>query len=125
MKVKANELQDAPLAWAVAKALQLKIDDTDTNLMFYEGEPFMPDTYWQQGGPIVEQNKIDVMWCGDRWCAYTMTTDGQSQLITEGDTPLLAAMRGFVAANLGDEVDVPDGLALDALIYETTTYEDQ
>lgn len=118
MKINVNELRDTPLAWAVAKVLQLEIDATDKTVIFYEGEPFLPDTYWQQGGPIIEQNKIDVMWGGDRWSAYTMTPDGQ-QLITEGDTPLLAAMRGFVAANLGDEIDLPADLALDCLIYET------
>lgn len=118
MKFKTDELQSTALAWAVAKVLKLEIDDTDKTVMFYEGEPFMPDTYWQQGGPIIEQNKIDVMWSGDRWCAYTMTPDGQ-QLITEGDTPLLAAMRGLVAANLGDEIDLPVDLAFDCLIYET------
>lgn len=118
MKVKTDELQSTALAWAVAKVLKLEVDATDKTVMFYEGEPFMPDTYWQQGGPIIEQNKIDVMWSGDRWCAYTMTPDGQSQLITEGDTPLLAAMRGFVASRMGDEVNVPDDLVWDELIYE-------
>ena len=118
MKIKTSELTGSAIAWAVAKVLQLKIDDTEKNVLFYEGEPFLPDTYWNQGGPIIEQNKIDVMWGGDRWSAYTMTPDGQ-QLITEGDTPLIAAMRGFVAANLGDEIDLPADLALDCLIYET------
>lgn len=120
MKVKVSDLCDTPLAWAVAKILQLKIDEMsdDKTLIYYDGKPFLPDTYWDQGGPIIEQNKIDVMWGGDRWCAYTMTPDGQSQLITEGDHPLLAAMRGFVAANQVDEVDVPDDIVLDSLIYE-------
>jgi hypothetical protein len=34
-------------------------------------------------------------------------------------------MRCYVASKLGNEVDVPDELALDALIYDTTPYEEQ
>ena len=64
-----------------------------------------PSTDWAQGGPIIEREKIDVMWCGDRWCAYTAdaecTTGDDRQLVTEGATPLIAAMRGYVACKQG------------------------
>ena len=42
-----------------------------------------------------------------------------------GPTPLIAAMRCYVASKLGDEVDVPDELTLDALVYDTIPYEEQ
>ena len=64
-------------------------------------------TSWQEGGPIIERGKLDVMWCGDRWCAYAMTPDKHD---CYGPTPLIAAMRCFVASRLGDEVEVPEEL---------------
>jgi len=87
-----------------------------------KGQPFdthwlywTPSTDWLQGGAIIEREKIDVMWCGDRWCAYTAdaecTTGDDRQLVTEGATPLIAAMRGYVASKLGDEVELPEELA--------------
>ena len=64
-------------------------------------------TDWSQGGAIIEREKIDVMWCGDRWCAYTAdaecTTGDDRQLVTEGNTPLIAAMRGYVASRQGEQ----------------------
>lgn len=57
-----------------------------------------PTQYWEQGGQIIEREKIDVMWSGDRWSAYCMTPDGEQQLVTEGATPLIAAMRCYVAS---------------------------
>jgi hypothetical protein len=76
---------------------------------------------WDQGGPIIERERIGLRDDGgDGWAA-----DDYIRATMHGPTPLIAAMRCYVASKLGDEVDVPDGLALDALIYETTPYEDQ
>lgn len=66
-----------------------------------EPQPFCPSIWWQQGGPILEREKItvhddDVLpWRADhidnnRWYF--------------GDTYLIAAMRAFVASKFGDEV---------------------
>lgn len=44
---------------------------------------------------------------GDHWGrAYSIDEDG----VMEGPTPLIAAMRCFVASNLGDEVEIPEEL---------------
>lgn len=120
MKVQVNELRDTPLAWAVAKILQLKIDDTEKSVLFYEGEPFMPDVYWHQGGPIIEQEEIflakSIL---GGWTASIYTNDGGVRCTLHGgETPLIAAMRCYVASKLGDEFDVPDDLVWDELIYE-------
>jgi hypothetical protein len=69
---------------------------------------YNPSTNWAQGGPIIEREKLDVMWCGDRWCAYAMTSDKETQLVDEGPTPLIAAMRCYVASRLGDKVEIPE-----------------
>ncbi len=113
MKVKTSDLTGAPLAWAVAKILQLKIEIHET-VIFYDGELFFPDIYWDQGGPIIEQQGIAIKNNGDDWSAKVGAWVWMS-----GPTPLIAAMRGFVAANLGDEIDLPVDLAFDCLIYET------
>ena len=116
MKIKTNELTDTPLAWAVAKILQLEIDDTEKTVLFYEGEPFLPDTYWHQGGPIIEQEGICLCFNPEDadWEAYVVCEDkkfgGIERFECTGPTPLIAAMRCFVASRLGDEVDVPEEL---------------
>lgn len=124
MKVKTSELRDTPLAWAVAKILQLKIDDTEKGILFYEGEPFLPDTYWHQAGPIIEQEKIGVWWAthvvddegteyGNHWYAEPGMTDenaDKSYTCMTGPTMLIAAMRCYVASKLGAEVEIPEEL---------------
>ena len=106
--MKTSDLTGPALDWAVAKCEGVEFT--------YEEHPahelivFQYSTDWAQGGPIIQREKIDVMWCGDRWCAYAMTPDGESQLMDEGHTPLIAAMRCFVASKLGDEVEIPKEL---------------
>ena len=65
-------------------------------------------TDWAQGGPIIERHWIhltedmDSNWVATRWVGKRITETGP--------TPLVAAMRCYVASKLGDEVDVPEGL---------------
>ena len=118
--MKTSELTGAALDWAVAKCEGYEIvrmrgneitflDRTDDGALNERQIGYSTD--WAQGGAIIEREKIDVMWCGDRWCAYTAdaecTTGDDRQLVTEGSTPLIAAMRGYVASKLGDEVELP------------------
>ena len=139
MKRKTSDLTSYALDWAVAKCegLPLKLDpmgfrkDSPESMQagwwVWDGEGqnqiighrktrrgeedgYSPSTDWTQGGPIIEREKLDVMWCGDRWCAYAMTPDKETQLVDEGPTPLVAAMRCYVATRLGEEVDIPQEL---------------
>lgn len=72
-----------------------------------------PSNKWAQGGPLIESEGI-----------WTRTTDeGEDdpsckwraelpyQAVEVGPTLLIAACRCYVASKLGDEVEVPDGLA--------------
>lgn len=81
---------------------------------------FKPSTDWAQGGPIIERelhnlfkwNQLDPkapeLWCG----VHNRKTDSGIYAINmDGPTPLIAAMRCYVASKLGDEVEVPDELA--------------
>jgi hypothetical protein len=69
-------------------------------------EGFEPSTDWSQGGPIIEREVISVIeGSNGEWQAGK-----RPYKFCYGPTPLIAAMRCFVASKLGDEVDVPEGL---------------
>ena len=91
----------AALDWAVAKCEGLR-----TYVEVVEG--FKPSTDWAQGGPIIEREKLDVFCSGNVWDAST--GDRHPNVIKTGTTPLIAAMRCYVASKLGDELEVPDEL---------------
>ena len=117
MKIKTNELQDGALNWAVAKALQLPIE-LHQGCVFVDGDPFMPESFWYQGGPIIEREGIsltsylaekDPYWIGSVECQYK-NFNATAYYEEYGPTPLIAAMRCYVASKLGDECDIPDEL---------------
>jgi len=97
MKIKTNELSGAALDWAVGQA-----DECDLAPVEYS-------TKWEFGGPIIEREGIDLQYQGgetDVWAADIFNADS----MIYGDTPLIAAMRCYVASKLGDEVEVSDEL---------------
>jgi hypothetical protein len=97
--MKTSELQGAALDWAV-----MKCDGICKDFPAYWVDEY-PSTNWAQGGPIIERERIATWINGnDDWTA----TDGIKT--TTGETPLVAAMRCYVASKLGDEVEVPDEL---------------
>ena len=125
MKIKTSELTATALDWAVAEAAGYKPSIYSTQSIRAELPtggviaPFMPGFRWAQGGPIIEreignlykQNKLDST-LPDVWTAiaYVKASIGTLVRYCDGPTPLIAAMRCFVASRLGDEVDVPANL---------------
>jgi hypothetical protein len=111
MKIKTNELTGAALDWAVAKCEGGHIG-VDNNGVFFDAHDgdgftsFEPSTDWSQGGPIIEREMLTVGWVGETWAAVV----GLVEYKQIGPTPLIAAMRCYVANKLGDEVDVPEEL---------------
>ena len=83
---------------------------------------FDPSENWSQGGPLIEREKFEIFWhhMDQRWfaannqCAKWDDQTGEyiegSDCKCDGPTPLIAAMRCYVASKLGDEVDVPKEL---------------
>lgn len=119
MKINSTELKDLALDWAVAKCegFTSTQDETETWLEHADGRcgysgQYNFSTDWRQGGPIIEREKITVAYNFDaeRWEADTLTEEGDGFHNSYGPTPLIAAMRCFVASKLGDEVDVPGEL---------------
>jgi len=114
MKTKTAELEGAALDWAVAKCEGLDLFATDG--WYYPEDtgtrvPYRPSTNWAQGGPIIEREKIDTTWdvaLKHKTGVWTASLDCQNEAL--GDTPLIAAMRCYVASKLGDEVEIPEEL---------------
>jgi Protein of unknown function (DUF2591) len=101
--MKTSELTGAALDWAVAKCERPNWDATILTMNVLNGG-FNPSINWAQGGPIIEREGIDIYQSG----VWVAEMDGKHT--TEGPTPLIAAMRCYVASKLGDEVDVPEEL---------------
>lgn len=122
MKVKTSDLIDAALDWAVAKC-----EGYHWSLNGYfvwnelghrtkytkECPPYSTD--WSQGGPIIERELVTVMHRsrpgpypeGQVWNAVILSNNKCGWY---GATPLIAAMRCYVASKLGDEIDIPKEL---------------
>jgi Protein of unknown function (DUF2591) len=69
--------------------------------------PFRPSSSCENGGLIIDQEKIGVWWDGQWHAKYDGCKPSEVQ---DAHAPLIAAMRCFVASKLGDEVEVPDEL---------------
>jgi hypothetical protein len=96
-------LEGAALDWVVAKCeLGEAINEID--------DPHFYSSDWAQGGPIIEREGINLRaLSGALWEAETWSAEG-GQYLLDGPTPLIAAMRCYVASVLGDEVEVPNEL---------------
>jgi hypothetical protein len=111
--MKTSKLTGAALDWAVAKCEGLLLPDGGNLQIFNKqlrahpaklGTLYTPSIDWAQGGPIIEREGIAIGKSWEGWKAFTETSGG------EGPTPLIAAMRCYVASKLGDEVELPEGL---------------
>lgn len=117
--IKTYDLQGADLDWAVASIEKLPSD----LLVWKDGLPVVTrtvlghtytlrcefSTNWAQGGPIIERECMDISclaggddgWKADKYLHAEMVE-------CFGSTPLIAAMRCYVASKLGDEVSIPE-----------------
>jgi hypothetical protein len=107
MKLRTSEMKERALDWAVTKCEGFDHAVTPGNEWGLWGWA----TDWAQGGPLIEREGIDLYHQrqSDLSVAWVATGDsGESEHIAP--TPLIAAMRCYVASVLGDEVDVPEEL---------------
>lgn len=121
MKHKTADLTGPRLDAAVARALGLypTPGHNDEESIFADGgaclgtgagdlRRFAPSIDWFEGGPIIQIEMIQLMpWKPQlahiaSWTAKTL--DGQQ---CHAHTPLVAAMRAYVASKLGEEVELP------------------
>lgn len=80
-------------------------------------EGFHPSTCWSQGGPIIDRIKGFLLkqWldCRPESCCQAEIHNLDGNWIMFGPTPLIAAMRCYVASKFGDTIDLPEGLVND------------
>jgi hypothetical protein len=92
---KVSELKGTALDWAVSKCLKQE--------EFWTTDEY--STSWHLAGPIIAQeiNRIeeitDGLWQAEAW-----------SIIQEGPTALIAAMRCYVACNMGEAIELPEEL---------------
>jgi len=133
MKVKTSDLIGPALDWAVAtiEGYGCQFDDEVSGpwLVPQEGflhdekplSKFSPSTNWNQGGPIIERENFTIERnVKQRGCAvigfhewYVSSPENYGGLIRysgSGPTPLIAAMRCYCCAKLGEYVDIPEEL---------------
>ena len=115
--MKTNELSGVVLDLAVAKCEGVPLI---AGCLFTkdpkDGTHYSPSTNWAQGGPIIEREKISLIWMQfsdeQYWLASidVGTLEAPKECEARGDAPLIAAMRCYVLSKLGDEVQIPEGI---------------
>ena len=108
--MKTSDLTGSALDWAVAKAeVQEPVGSfLDGVVAHPDYNKFYPSTDWSQGGPIIEREGIRLhRSVTGRWWAGP---ESDPHRPVAGPTPLIAAMRCFVASRLGDTIDIPEEL---------------
>ena len=126
--MRTSELTGAALDWAVAKcegkeAARVQGLGGAVRLfktVGYDPTPWQPSTDWAQGGPIIEREEINLLKRDDNpWHGYAYRFGKHKKMRGQrgceifratGPTPLIAAMRCYVASKLGDEVEIPTEL---------------
>ena len=108
--MKTSELTGAALDWAVGVVFNPAP----------EWGQWEPSTDWSQGGPIIEREEISVRYSGGQWVAeWWADNSGMAKKPAQrfvhnrfvaGPTPLIAAMRCYVASKMGNDVNIPSEL---------------
>lgn len=113
--MKTAELTGAALDWAVAKCEWYEEEGNWNGLYIADYS-----TDWTQGGPIIERECISVIRnIGGSWRGSIRHTtshplvphpvlDGWTN--QHGQTPLIAAMRCYVASKMGYDIEIPEEL---------------
>jgi len=108
--IKTSELTGAALDWAVAKCEGIDYGKDDVRFRGAYARKYSTD--WAQGGVIIERENIGLV-CqqigSTQGCAYRHTENGEV-FYYYGSTPLIAAMRCYCCATLGDEINIPEEL---------------
>ncbi len=135
--MRTQDLIGAQLDWAVAKCEGYVLtSDGISNLLVRENETLLlgpgssplnysPICYWMQGGEIIEREGINLSvdyqddalsddmvqigWKANYWNDSVPGTSG-FLVWAYGPTPLIAAMRVYVMAKFGREIEVPEEL---------------
>lgn len=131
MKIMTSELSGVALDWAVAQVVgqELIVMTEIRNAHFIREKrlitpgydsAYCPSTEWGDGGPLIDRFDITIMridgfsQVGPLYQVMQSFSGlhlGGDRMMPVAPTRLIAACRAIVAAKLGDEVDVLEGLA--------------
>lgn len=119
-KIKTSELAGAALDWTVAKCEGIKLClapfpgaknfvmvGYSTKGEFATSHRYLPSSSWAQGGPLIEREISELY---EHQALECWAAKSKTGYLRYGPTPLIAAMRCYVASKLDDEVDVPEEL---------------
>jgi hypothetical protein len=133
MKIEVSELKDAALDYCVAK-LEIEGKAQEITFGYYGGggvcvhvrptNPLLeghkmlmePSSNWAQGGRIIDREGLTIAPSSTKNGVITEWKAGRDWPMSHhpfylGPTPLIAAMRCFVASRMGNEVVLPEELA--------------
>ena len=112
IKAKVSELSGIELDYAVALCEGVWL--TNFRSMWYNTLRYKYSSDWGHGGPIIEREEC---WPTRYWGAaksrgkvYQASAYSGSRAYMTGPSPLIAAMRCYVASKLGEVVDIPEHL---------------
>jgi len=116
--MKTSELTGAALDWAVAKCEGRSEPEVVNNfaVAWYTWPNTHYSTNWALGGPIIERKGLEIVLFGSGWRSSSYWNEHTKRhvhvpMVSEfGSTPLIAAMRCYVASKLGENVDIPKEL---------------
>ena len=112
MLINVNELSGPALDWAVAKCEKIE-DFNDDNRPYLKHctiyEEYSPSSNWAQGGPIIEKKQISINKL-PLHCVADIRDRYTTILSMYGPTPLIVAMRCYVASELGNKIEIPNNL---------------
>ena len=104
----------AALDWAVAKCEGFGDSPRSMEIFMYQqsrGMGYCYSTDWSRGGPIIEREGIEPCRLKDGEWRGQLYEEGIDKIHREyGATPLIAAMRCFVASRMGDDIKLPEEL---------------
>jgi hypothetical protein len=123
MKIKVSEAIGVQLDWLVAKCEGLELwrhvdngaQRVQDGKWDSDAPVYSPSTDWSQGGPILSREHISrTIDHSGLWVAYWTDGYGEEDFYKKWmhchRSELVAGLRCYVAAKLGDEVEVPDEL---------------
>lgn len=119
MKIKVSETSGVALDWLVAKCEGYSLTSDGINHLLEKGKELLilgpnssalhysPSTDLHAGGKLIERELCSLHYdIGlGRWRAFHHSA---IDVICEGPTMLIAAMRWYVTSKLGSEVEIPD-----------------
>ncbi len=114
MLMKVSDLTGAALDYVVAQCnetvVQVGSSGTVYCLIRDNLVVWAPSNNWAQGGPIIERESMTLTPFDDKWEARCKSNIPLTVKFIErrGPTPLIAAMRCYVASRLGDTINLEE-----------------